>query len=217
MDRREEFLAESPEAWKRAIAEAAGPNPPDFMICHGLDRIREALQPFMGSNRSHALYPSGGGIDFKSVEIAAEEGCLSFSVGDRLGDIMKPSVLTFEYFPQAPMESFLLLELAQLRPSGVYEHSNPYSEQLLEYPPGEYLSRDLWEWGYLWYDENGWEVPLPEGSRPVSRWLGGKVLIVAKGSLWNSDPSTYDGRHNSMAASEIRTVIERSLPVSLGS
>jgi hypothetical protein len=43
------------------------------------------------------------------------------------------------------------------------------------------------------------------------RWLQGKVLLVAKGSLWNSVPATYDGRHNGMTAAEIRRTIERSL------
>jgi hypothetical protein len=26
------------------------------------------------------------------------------------------------------------------------------------------------------------------------RWFKGKVLLVAKGNLWNGDPATYDGR-----------------------
>jgi hypothetical protein len=65
---------------------------------HGLDRIRAVLQPFMGIGRNHAHFPSGGGMDFQSVEIAAESGCLSFSVDDRMVEIMKPSALTLEHF-----------------------------------------------------------------------------------------------------------------------
>jgi hypothetical protein len=116
-----------------------------------------------------------------------------------------------EYFAEAPRESFLLLELAKLAPSMVDEDSGPNRETVLEYPLGHYMSHDLWERGYLRHDENGREVPLPRDSRFVTRWFSGKILIVAKGSLWNGVPATYDGRHNTMTAEEIRGVIGRTL------
>jgi hypothetical protein len=209
---RTKFLDDCLAHWTKAIGEAAGPNPADSMTWHGLDRIRVALQPFMGSGRNHAHYPTGGGMDLQGVEAGAESGCLSFSVDDRVGEIMKPNALTLEYFAEAPRESFLLLELANLTPSGANQHSNPDREEVLEYPLGRYMSRDLWERGYLRHDEDEREVPLPHDSRLVTRWFRGKVLIVAKGCLWNGEPATYDGRHNAMTASEIRAVIERSLP-----
>jgi hypothetical protein len=60
-------------------------------------------------------------------------------------------------------------------------------------------------------DENGDEIPVPDDARLTVRWLRGKVLLVAKGSLWNGDPAAYDGRHNGMTAAQIRITIERSL------
>jgi serine/threonine-protein kinase len=76
--------------------------------------------------------------------------------------------------------------------------------------PADYVSREIWDRGFL-HDENGDEIPIPDNARLVMRLLQGKVLLVAKGSLWNSDPATYDGRHNTMTAAQIRRIIERSL------
>jgi hypothetical protein len=211
MDRREEFLAESLEHWGAAIASVAGSKPTNSMTWNGIDRIQQALHPFMGTGRNHAHYPSGGGMDFIAVETAAEPGCLSFSVDNRAADIVKPRTLTLEYFADAPLESFLFLELDALRPSGVYENTPTASEELVEYPEGEYLDRVVWDQGYLAHDENDREIPLPPNSRLVTRWFGGAILIVAKGSLWNGTPATYDGRHNTMTPARIRAVIERSL------
>lgn len=210
MDRRTEFLAESLDHWKKAISEVVGPIAATSVTWHGLDRIQSVLRPFMGANRNHAHYPTGGGLDFHSVESATESGCLSFLAGDRLADIVKPRAVTLEHFVEAPRESFLLLELDKLASSGADEYPTKEKEGVLEYPSGTYLSRDLWERGYLHHDEDGREVPLPLSSRVVTRWFGGKILIVAKGSLWNSDPATYDGRHNTMTAPQIRAMIKRS-------
>jgi hypothetical protein len=141
----------------------------------------------MGENRNHAYLPTGGGFDFLSVRpSAAEPGCLEFMVGDRVFQIMKPRSLTLERIDSAG-NSFLLLELDNLDPSGVYgtdenepdgdsdaKHAERSSEELVEVAPAEYLSRDVWERGFLDHDENGDEI------------------------------STYDGRHSGMTAAQIR-------------
>jgi hypothetical protein len=88
---------------------------------------------------------------------------------------------------------------------------NKSGEELVEVAPAEYVRRDALELGFLGHDENGDEIPIPDGARPIVRWLRGKVLLVAKGSLWNGDPANYNGRHNGMTAAQIRTTIERSL------
>jgi hypothetical protein len=84
--------------------------------------------------------------------------------------------------------------------------------EILPHERGEGLdNRLIWDRGFLDHDENGDEIPIPRHARLTVRWLQGKVLLVAKGSLWNSDPATYDGRHNGMTAAQIRSTIERSL------
>ncbi len=118
MNRRSEFLAESLKSWKKAISEVIGPISPTSVTWHGLDQIRTILHPFMGANQNHGHYPTGGGLDFHSVEHATESGCLSISTGGSV-DIFKPRAVTLEYFVDDPQESFLLLELDQLAPSGL--------------------------------------------------------------------------------------------------
>jgi hypothetical protein len=101
----------------------------------------------MGENRNHAHLPTGGGLDFLSVGPSAEPGCLEFMVGDRVVQIMKPRSLTLERIDSAG-NSFLLLELDNLDPSGVYgtdenepggdsdaERAEQSSEELVEVAP----------------------------------------------------------------------------------
>jgi hypothetical protein len=107
-------------AWDAAVASAAsGSAAPGSIVWRGHQAISQALAPFMGENRNHAHLPTGGGLDFLSVGPSAEPGCLEFMVGDRVVQIMKPGSLTLERIDSAG-NSFLLLELDNLDPSGVY-------------------------------------------------------------------------------------------------
>ena len=221
----DDFHKTSCAAWDAAVASASsGSAAPASRVWRGDQEISQALDPFMRENCSHAHLPTGGGVDFLSVRpSAAEPGCLEFTVGDRFVQIMKPRSLTLERI-DSPGNSFLLLELDNLDPSGVdgtdenepdgdsdAEHAELSSEELLEVAPAEYVSRDVWDRGFLDHDENGEEIPIPHDARLTVRWLQGKVLLVAKGSLWNRVHATYDGRHNGMTAAQIRSTIERSL------
>lgn len=212
---RDKFLKQVLQIWTTAIAKVSDSTLPDSQTWREVDDIRDVLMPFMGDNRNHAHLPSGGGLDMRSIDNSIEPNCLEFGIGDRSVWVMKPASLTLEYISESPINSFLLLELATLEPSGVYDtkEDNPPrpSEELLELAQGEYVSRDIWEQGFLDLDENGHEIPLPDYSRIAIRWLRGKVLIVAKGSLWNGAPGTYDGRHNEMSAMDIRTMITENL------
>jgi hypothetical protein len=209
----DDFHETSCATWDAAVASASsGSAAPASRVWRGDLEISQALASFMGENLNHAHLPSGGGLDFLSVGPSAEPGCLEFMVGDRVVQIMKPRSLTLERIDSAG-NSFLLLELDSLDPSGVYgtEYEKPSSEELVEVAPAEYVRRDVWDGGFLDHDENGDEIPIPDDARLAVRWLQGKVLLVAKGSLWNRDPATYDGRHNGMTAAQIRRTIERSL------
>jgi hypothetical protein len=221
----DDFREISRASWDAAVASAAsGSAASASIVWRGHQAICQALTPFMGSNRNHAFLPTGGGFDFLSVGPSAEPGCLEFMVADRFVHIMKPRSLTLERIASAG-DSFLLLELDNLDPfSGVYgtdenepdgdsdaEHAEQSSEELVEVAPAKYVNRDAWDQGFLDHDENGCEIPIPDDARAIVRWLRGKVLLVAKESLWNGVPGTYDGRHNGMTAAQIRTTIERSL------
>lgn len=221
----EEFHQRARAEWDRAIASITSPGDPPTMVWRGLADIIAALEPFMGDGRNHAHLPTGGGQDFAAVRRAAEPGCLEFRVGRRTGYIVKPELLTLERI-DAPGNSFLLLELDELAPSGVY-HVEPDededaeeinrrrlergSEELLELSPGEYEDRSLWDRGFLDYDEDGREVPMPDEARIVVRFFRGSILFVAKGSLWNGSPRTYDGEHDRLSSDMIRATIEGAL------
>lgn len=220
-DALQEFHKLARAKWIAAV-DAINPSQAASMSWAGCDAIAHALRGFIGPGGNHAHLPSGGGLDYETMAFSRELECLEFGVGGSSVHIAKPERLTLERIDQAPAQSFLLLELGQLAPSGAYEPSDDDDgnkrlrvlrrdhEELLE-ADGEYFNRSLWDQGFMGHDERGREIPIPKNRRVVSRWRRGKILFVTKGSLWNGTPSTYDGRHNRMSPVEIRAMIERSL------
>lgn len=206
----DDFLRENRKAWLAAIEIAFGSAPPSSAEWDSISSVQKILQPFMGQSLNHVMLPGGGGVDFHSVSESRETGCLEFDLSERSAIVVKPHRLTFEYIDASPRESFLLLELGELKPTGTYENVASESEQLLDLD-GEYLDYGLSYEGVLKLDSEGNEIRLPDRTRHVTRKLRGKFLIVAKSGLWNGDSSTYDGRHNSMSAKDVRKVIENSL------
>jgi hypothetical protein len=174
-----------------------------------LEEIKRAIEPFLGTTLNHAHFPTGGGLDFLRLIPSRETDCLEAATSERAASVFKAEKLTLEHFPKRPQESFLLLELAPLAPSGVYEHDIKGHEELLDVPGQGYMERYIWDQGYLNHDERGHEIPIPQDAKLISRWLEGKILIVAKGSIWNGTPAKYNGEHNRMSAAQIREQIER--------
>lgn len=124
---------------------------------------------------------------------------------------MKPIRMTVEKFHDDPLESFALIELADLKPvlkEGPFEWPQ---QEVVELPDEGYVKREVIDRGYVRTDDEGTEVPIPSGWRIVMRRTGGKILLTSKFGLWNSDTSTYDGRHNRMTASDIRAVLQNTL------
>jgi len=220
--RQNPFHAEARALWI-AGCKVINPTGAASLSWTGASEIISVLSHFMGENKNHVLLPSGGGLDFESAEPSYEPRCIDFGVGDQVAEIARPKRLTFERIAEEEAESFFLLELDELRPSGAYEppeDDGPIDadtaryrqrEEVVELSPGDYVQRRVWDEGHLGYDEQGYEVPLPRSSRLVVRWMRGKMLFVCKRSLWNLASETYDGRHNRMTAQQIRHVIEISL------
>ena len=208
-------------AWIAAV-DLVDPAQAQTLIWSSSTEIIEALGPFMGRNFNHAHLPTGGGNDILRVQRSTEVGCLDLVLSERHIYRVRPDRLILERIASDPGESFLLLELANLAPSDVYEDEDDThediarrlaygQEEVVELAPGDFARRSIWDDGALGHDERGREIPLPDTARLVTRWFGGKILFVSKGSLWNGDPGTYDGRHNRAQSSDIRSVIERSL------
>jgi hypothetical protein len=173
------------------------------------DCIR-TIVPFVGHNNNHAHLPTGGGLDVLGVKASREASCLELVVARKVVNVVRPKRLILEHVSSSPHDSFLLLELEKLRPSGVYEQNDQQSEEVVDVS-GEYVSRDSWDVDHLGYDESGNEIPLPNDAKLVVRYFGGKVLFVCKGSVWNGLPETYDGRHSTMTSDQIRQFIEDRL------
>lgn len=205
-----DFAAENRSAWLAAIQTAFGSVPPSTAEWRSISEMQRILKPFMGQSLNHVMLPGGGGVDFHDVSNSRETGCLEFELSERSCLVAKPKKLIFEHIAASPMESFFLLELGELDPSGVYEELHSETEQLLELD-GEYLDNDLSYTGVMGHDSEGNEIHLPEWTRNVTRKLHGKMLIVAKSGIWNGNSSTYDGRHNKMSSTDIRETIERAL------
>ncbi|HZH10674.1 MAG TPA: hypothetical protein VEZ24_09935 [Microvirga sp.] len=210
-----EFHTRSLAAWIESIQSVVGPDPSYSTTWQGRADIVRVLSAIMGSNGNHTHLPDGGGLDFESVEPASEAGCLDFSPDKGVVYRAKPGVLTLEWIDSDPRQSFFLLDLEDLDPSGVYPPREPreddedrfFYEELVEVTPGgSYYPRRIWDDGLL---PNGRD--LPDDARLVVRMMGGKLLFVAKGSLWNGSPDTYDGRHARMSSASIRGVIERTV------
>ena len=206
----ESFETRNKRAWQIAIARCMGKEPPSGREWRDLNQIIDVLRPFMRRDLNHVLLPGGGGLDFGKVELSREFGCVEFTVEDRVVYLARPTRMVFEYVRRAPEESFIMIDLGRLNPTGVNRNTSAPHEHLVEIGD-EYLSRSLWDQGNLGYDIEGREIPLPDDARLVVRLLRGKLLIVAKSSLWNGDPSTYDGRHSTMTTDQVRSVIENSL------
>ena len=207
----ENFTEECRQFWIRAITASTSNNPPVSATWQDIDCIQTALQPFMARDRNHAHLPTGGGLDILSVDTSAEPGCLEFGIGPRHAHVVKPRSLILEYILESPIDSFLLLELAELQSSGIYEQRETKLEDLVELERGRYADLTVLDDGFSGYDEEGLEIPLPHEYRQVTRWLEGKFLIVSKRSFWNGTSGTYDGRHNAMNAIGIRRVITKAL------
>ena len=217
---REPFLEGCRRAWVQTL-DVVDPEGRELAAWDDPAEITRVLQAVITRTRSHAHLPTGGGQDFTDVRASHERGVLEFQIEKGLVYLAKPGRLLLQRVPSAPAESFLLLELGKLDASGAYPPDDrPLSdrdwmsrrEEVVELGPRDYVERSVWDQGFLDYDADGGEIPLPNASRLVVRWFDGKILFVTKGSMWNGTPSTYDGRHDKMSPAQIRAMIKRSIP-----
>lgn len=156
---------------------------------------------------NHTFHPDGGGLDLQGAAASAEDGCLELRFHPRIAVVIRPLSFHFESFPGFDDWAYFRLETAELAPSGVYRNLQGTYEELLELSPGRYLSRDLWERGFLEDPETGTELPFPQSARVVSRQFRGAFVVFAKASVYNEiDP--YQGHHAKVSSDTFRRQIE---------
>lgn len=154
------------------------------------------------SNMNHMFYPNGGGMDIETAYLSPhEEGCIEIHAGGI--DLLRPAKLTFDAIRGGDLFNYFRLELAELKPSNVYEprDGRRYEEVLRLGNSSHYVDRSHYDYGE--YDER----PLPEGSRVVSRFFNGSFVITSKASPYNlahGKWDAYDARHDKMSPKEFR-------------
>jgi len=218
-DALQRFHDKARRTWSDAVKQVA-PGPASTATWRGVPAILKAIGPFIGPEKNHAHFPSGGGHDFRAVRLSTEKGCLEFEVTRGLVYVVKPRSLTLERIDLSIPESFLVLELDDLKPSEFYARSDDaeesgdrvsrrhrMSEMVVDLGGGEYADREVWDRGYLSNEDE----PLPEDARSVVRFFSGRVMLVTKGSLWNGAARTYDGIHQGMTNGDIRAGIEGAI------
>lgn len=178
-----------------------------------VDDIVTTLLPFMGSSKNHAHLPRGGGFDFLSVAKGSEPGCIEFGIFSGTTVVVKPRRLVLERIGSDPAESFLILELDDLEPSGTTREDRERStarrqEEVVEVGRGECIGLSAYDDGYF-VDDRGNEHELPDDARTVLRLLNGQIMFVTKGSIWNGSSRTYSGIHDSQTTAQIRHAIQQ--------
>lgn len=220
------FQAEARSRWETAIADPALGRMAETRIWEDPSDILRILDRVLSQTHNHALLPRSGGLDLHGARRSSEDGCIELKISEGRGHVVRPGSLRLETFIDAPAESFFLLEAKPLEPTDVDDDPEASEadrreirawrlerarEEVLELEPGDYVPRSVWDQGRLGFDANGEEIPLPSSARVIVRWLGGKIMIVSTGSLWNGTPGTYDARHERMSAERIRSAIQRAL------
>lgn len=207
----DEIFDEGRMRWTAAIDRAFGPTPASQQITGSPDTILRALEPFLGHGIAHAHFSSGGGLDMLAGNVGVEPGTVELVPSDKIAFLVKPARLAFHYIAAAPAESFLYLEAAPLSPSGVYTGYVGDPEEVVDLGRDGYVARSVWDQGYLRYDGDGDEVPLPAEARLLMRVLGGSILFVQHGSIWNQNSHTYDGRLQSKGDDAILAAINGAI------
>ena len=158
----------------------------------------------------YGFYPDGGGNDLLGAKHSRESNCIEMNLGSKqTGNVVKPLSLDFHSFSgEADEWAYFRLETNELEPSGIYDKLSFDLEELTELPDGQYRERSAWDSGVVGHDENDHEIPLPKGSRLVVRFFKGSFVFFAKGSLYNKNTGTTDGRHDKVTAAQFRTHIK---------
>ncbi|AVA21970.1 hypothetical protein [Rhizobium sp. NXC24] len=193
--------------WRAAIRRAFGDDIPRSRSWSDPYELADILRHFMEANYSY-LTPNGH-LPLTGVQVHEDGRRLLFDLSETGQLEMLPGRGTFEYIEKSPIESFFLLDLKRMSPSGVYEEVG-HNEEILRVD-GEDYDYAIAEHGVWEFDEDGNEVPVPDHAKTVLRQLSGKFLIVSKGSMWNQSDKTWAGVHATMSAAEIRADIERAL------
>lgn len=197
--------------WEKIIQELFPMAIPNNCKWEDMESIISVLNKISSvDSLAHTLFPVGGGHDLVGVEKSYEKGSIELRTPHSVR-IVKPKVLEFNYFPNHIDWAYFRLETGGLKPITPNINSSFIKEKLTEIEPGRYVEKEIWEKGYLGYDENGYRILLPKSARIISRYFKGSFVIFAQNSLYNKNHVTYDARHDRMNSKKFRQYIEKSI------
>ena len=208
---RGDFETENLIVWEKTISELFPIAIPNNCLWMSIDSIIPILNK-LGSpgNVNHTLFPTGGGHDLTGVKKSSEKGCIELSTPNSVR-IVKPKVLEFNYFPNNTKWAYFRLETAGLKPITPNIDPSFIKEKITELEPGHYVEKEIWEKGYLGYNEKNNRILLPKSARIVSRYFRGSFVIFPKSSPYNKNHVTYDARHDRMNSKKFRQYIEKCI------
>jgi serine/threonine-protein kinase len=208
---RGDFETENLIVWEKIIRKLFPAAIPNNCLWKDIDSIISIFNK-LGSagNISHTLFPAGGGHDATGAKRSSEKGCIEFSTPNSVR-IVKPKVLEFNYFPNDTNWAYFRLETMSLKPITPNIEPSSIKEKVTELEPGHYVEKEIWEKGYLGYNEKGNRILLSKSARIVSRYFRGSFVIFAKGSPYNKNHVTYDARHDRMNSKKFRQYIEKCI------
>lgn len=213
----EDFHERNQEQWFEIQTKLFPTSIPKRVVWEDINDIIKVLKVVCTyDNLNHLFMPSGGGLDLEDVRVSHEDGCIELDF--QLIDIVKPKRLLFESFGYDHEWNYFRLEADELEPSGVYEvekGEEPYEkthdrEEVTQIYPGQYEDYNYLE-NSSYREQEDYEYESPKGMKHVTRWFRGSFVIFCKRSVYNRNPSTYDGRHNKMTTDEFRDYIQRSV------
>lgn len=204
----DDFEKSQLSGWKFINKYLFGDNAPQSSVWRKRDGIINVLN-IIGTMPlyNHMLFSDCGGLDFRKVELANEEGCIY--IYDTMGGcyIVKPKCLYYEAFEDNFKWNYFLLELNDLNP--IFEKNDVCSyEYLVEDFPAHYVSAQYADYGVYDYDSG---KEFPQGYKCVRRYLKGKFLIVLKNGPYNKISATYDGRHGLCSNDKFREYLEEMI------
>lgn len=178
---------------------------PQTAIWSNIDSIINVLKLACKSvSLNHMFLPTGGGMTLSEVSHALEDGFIELDVGWTI--YIKPKRLIFENFGSKSYWNYFRIECESVNATGFDTTvQGDLKEEICELRPGKYGPYSLWE------GRNERQTPLPDGARPVERYLGGAFVIFNTRSPYNLTSSTYDARHNKMNSDQFREYIKRSV------
>lgn len=203
--KRDDFTIRNDKDWKKIHKSIFGDNIPKNYQWTDTDDIINILNKIGNIEASnHMLFANGGGLDLNGATKSHEKNCIELLTG--ISYIVKPKSLTFENIDKDFEWNYFRLEVDSLTPSGIYNGlmTNNYVEEIVELTPLEYIDRCYWD--EQEYDDE----KLPPTARLIIRILKGSLVIFKKTSIYNSIPSTYDGRHDKLGVNGFKEQIQNA-------